>query len=549
MTSGLPKSSARSPRKERRVQVLSERLLSGIPDCIKVIDLDGKLRYMSEPGLALMEIDDFSQFEGCAWLEFWNGPYLETAREAMEDARAGRYSQFQGSAPTAKGTLRWWDVRFSPINGPDGRPEFLLSISRDITDAHNVGERVNDENVALEQRINERNAQLTQSNNALLGEIAQREAAEGKVRQLQKMEAIGQLTGGIAHDFNNMLAVIIGGTNLIERRLARGGDVHQLIAGVSEAAHRAAALTNRLLAFARQLPLAPEAIDPNRLVTSMADMLRRVLGEATPLEVVLAGGLWKTHADIAQLESALLNLAINARDAMPQGGKLTIETQNCHLDDEYARANLDVIAGQYVMLAVSDTGTGMPPDVIAKALEPFFTTKPVGKGTGLGLSQVYGFIKQSKGHLKIYSEVGKGTAVKIYLPRLYGSAEVLPVESSRHASLSGEPTEIVLLVEDEPRIREIATEALRELGYGVFHASSAASALQFLQSRRDIALPRTFNGLGLGSARQGDVQIPAFVPVWHRFSCVGTQPRHNGTHRNEKTRRPVTYRSATSNRW
>ena len=220
----------------------------------------------------------------------------------------------------------------------------------------------------------------------------------------------------------------------------------------------------------------------------MADMLRRTLGETTPLEVVLAGGLWKAHADIAQLESAILNLAINSRDAMPQGGKLTIETQNCHLDDEYARTNPDVTAGQYVMIAVSDTGTGMPPDVVARALEPFFTTKPVGKGTGLGLSQAYGFVKQSKGHLKIYSEVGKGTSVKIYLPRLYGEAEAPPIEPSRHASLSGTPKEVILVVEDEPRIREITAESLRELGYAVVHVSSAALALGVLQSRRDISL-------------------------------------------------------------
>ena len=276
------------------------------------------------------------------------------------------------------------------------------------------------------------------------------------------MEALGQLTGGIAHDFNNMLAVVISGLNLIERRLAKGQDVKEFLDAALDGAKRAATLTHRLLAFSRQLPLAPEALDANRLVGNMSEMLRRTLGEATPCETVLAGGLWKTHADAGQLENAILNLAINARDAMPNGGRLTIETSNCHLDDEYARKHEEVRAGQYVMIAVSDTGTGMPADTVAKAFDPFFTTKEVGKGTGLGLSQVYGFVKQSKGHIKIYSEVGQGTTVKLYLPRLYAAIEARATDAPPAAIPRGTPANVILLVEDEDRMRAVAAAGLRE---------------------------------------------------------------------------------------
>jgi CheY-like chemotaxis protein len=243
-----------------------------------------------------------------------------------------------------------------------------------------------------------------------------------------------------------------------------------------------------LLAFSRQLPLAPETIDPNKLVAALSELLRRTLGEGVRFESVLSGGLWQISADRSQLENAIVNLGINARDAMPDGGKLTIETQNCHLDDDYARAQVDVVAGQYVMIAVSDTGTGMSPETIEKAFDPFFTTNPVGKGTGLVLSQVFGFVKQSKGHVKLYSELDKGTTVKIYLPRLYGAEDVVPVVPIRSHAPVGSSQEIILVVEDETRIREITTEALRELGYTVIHAHSAVAALRVLQSRKDITL-------------------------------------------------------------
>ena len=281
--------------------------------------------------------------------------------------------------------------------------------------------------------------QLSATNAALLDEIATRETAEAQVRQMQKMEAIGQLTGGIAHDFNNMLAVVTSAMNLIQRKLARGeADIGKFVESALDATQRAANLTQRLLAFSRQQPLAPQVVDANRLLAGMSDLMRRTLGESISIETVLGGGLWKTNADPSQIENAILNLAVNARDAMPDGGKLTIETANCHLDDDYAARHAELPAGQYVMIAVTDTGTGMPPDVAAKAFDPFFTTKPVDKGTGLGLSQVFGFVKQSGGHVKIYSEVGQGTTVRIYMPRYFGEAESASATSAVARAGAGE---------------------------------------------------------------------------------------------------------------
>ena len=246
-------------------------------------------------------------------------------------------------------------------------------------------------------------------------------------------------------------------------------------------------LTARLLAFSRQQPLEPQALDANALVADISEMLRRTIGEATRVETVLSGGLWRAYADAAQLESAILNLAVNARDAMPDGGKLTIETANVDLDDRYARAHSEVAAGQYVMVSVTDTGSGMTPAVVERVFEPFFTTKEVGKGTGLGLSQVYGYLKQSRGHVKIYSEVGRGTTVKLYLPRHAGAGGPIAKDSAVEAP-PGSSTEIVLVVEDETDVRLVSVDALRELGYTVIHAGDGEEALELLASQPRVDL-------------------------------------------------------------
>ncbi|ESY48475.1 CHASE3 domain-containing protein [Mesorhizobium sp. RSR380A] len=330
--------------------------------------------------------------------------------------------------------------------------------------------------------------ELMRKNIELGNEIQTREKAESQIRQMQKMEAVGQLTGGIAHDFNNMLAVIISAMNLAQRKLTRGEhDIMKFIEAATDAATRAANLTSRLLAFSRQQPLAPQVVDANRLVAGMSDLLRRALGETLRIETVLAGGLWKTHADPSQLENAILNLAVNARDAMGEDGKMTIETANSHLDEGYAATHAEVKAGQYVMIAVSDTGAGMPADVMERAFEPFFTTKPVDKGTGLGLSQVFGFVKQSGGHVKIYSEPGQGTTIRIYLPRFFGPEEAA-ISSERAGNPAVPVTETILVVEDDPRVRASTTDAMRELGYTVIHAASGQEALEKLGDNPGVAL-------------------------------------------------------------
>lgn len=330
----------------------------------------------------------------------------------------------------------------------------------------------------------------------LIVAAAEREQNETKIRQMQKIEAVGQLTGGLAHDLNNMLAVIISGLNLTQKRIAKGNtDVQKFIDAAMDGATRAATLTNRLMAFSRQLPLTPQPIDANKLVSGMSDLIQRTLGETIRTQTVLTAGLWRTSADAGQLENALLNLGINARDAMPDGGRLTIETSNATLDGAYGREH-EMPAGDYVLTSVTDTGMGMTAEVIGKAFDPFFTTKGVGKGTGLGLSQVFGFIKQSGGHIKIYSEPGHGTTIKMYLPRLYDDG---PEHAIRTAEAEAWPdlspgirsanaTRLVLVVEDDARVSEMTVSALRELGYTVIHANGATSALVKLDAHPDTTL-------------------------------------------------------------
>jgi CheY-like chemotaxis protein len=317
------------------------------------------------------------------------------------------------------------------------------------------------------------------------------------------MKAIGQLTGGVAHDFNNLLTVILGNAEVLTDELKGNARLRALAELTQSAAERGAELTNRMLAFARQQALEPQAIDVNKLIAGMDGMLRRTLGEDQEIEIVRRAGLWPTMVDPSQLESALLNLAINARDAMPKGGKLTIETANAHVDDEYAAAHDEVKPGQYTLISVSDTGHGMSRETMARAFDPFYSTKGVGKGTGLGLSMVYGFVKQSGGHIKLYSEVGSGTAVKLYLPR----AEAVAVAAAAATADERGGSEIVLLAEDDDMVRTHVARMLRDLGYNVILASNGPEALGIVESGvafdvllTDVIMPGGMNGRELADA-------------------------------------------------
>ncbi len=349
---------------------------------------------------------------------------------------------------------------------------------------------------------------LADTNRTLLKQIEEREKAEAALHQAQKMEAVGQLTGGVAHDFNNLLQIILSSLTMLRRRSAGWSlaakpaeDFKTFIDTAVVGAERAAALTRQLLAFARRQPLEPTRLDINKLVSGMSELLRRTLGETMEVETVLAGGLWPTFADANQLESALVNLVVNARDAMDGGGKVTIETGNASLDEGYVRSHADVEPGQYVMMAVTDTGSGMSKEVLAKAFEPFFTTKDIGHGTGLGLSQVYGFVKQSGGHIKIYSEAGLGTTVKLYLPRLMTSEHEAGAVSQPVPLPRAALAETILVVEDEEGVRTFTVEMLRELGYRVVDAADGNAALALIDA--DPAIRLLFTDVGLPGGMNG----------------------------------------------
>ncbi len=332
---------------------------------------------------------------------------------------------------------------------------------------------------------------VLQRTRRLYAEQDRREAAESVLRQTQRLDAIGHLTGGVAHDFNNLLTIIIGNLDTALRQLESWTDGAQVKLGrrlesAMQGAQRAATLTKRLLAFSRQQPLNPTALDVNHLLHGLSDFLRRTLGEVILLEIVGGGGVWPIEVDSAELETAIINLAVNARDAMPNGGKLTVEAGNTYLDEAYCRQNADTRPGQYVQIAVTDTGTGMSKAIIDRAFEPFFTTKETGQGTGLGLSQVYGFVKQSGGHVKIYSERAEGTTVKIYLPRFMGKYS--PREEVQSEPRRGKAGECILVVEDDAEVRAYIVEALGRLGYDVLEAPGADEALRLLDAHKTIRL-------------------------------------------------------------
>jgi PAS domain S-box-containing protein len=377
----------------------------------------------------------------------------------------------------ANGELQF--IRITIFNATDRR-----QYERELLEARKAAESavqdLNVLNASLEQRVSEA--------------IAERMEAEERVRRSQKMEAIGQLTGGVAHDFNNLLTVIIGGLDSIGRHVKRlpseeaVARIHRARDMAEKGARRAATLTARLLAFSRQSALAPKVIEPNRLITDFADFLRRTVGEAISLETVYAAGLWRAFADPDELENVLINLAANARDAMPNGGRLTIETNNASLDEAYVTEFAEpILPGQYVMIAVADTGAGMSAETVSRVFEPFFTTKGVGKGTGLGLSQVYGFARQSGGHVRLYSELGHGTTVKLYLPRDYSTDAKPEKQLSQTKELHG-GSETILIVEDDAELQSWSVSILDELGYSVMSASSGPEALKEIRSNKHIDL-------------------------------------------------------------
>ena len=319
-------------------------------------------------------------------------------------------------------------------------------------------------------------------------EMRGREKAEEQLRHIQKTESLGQLTGGIAHDFNNMLAVVIGSLDMARRRINDPERLAQSLASASEGAGRAASLVSRLLAYSRRQALAPAAVDINRLASDLSNLLGRTLGEGIEIETKLAPDTWATFVDPLQLENAIINLAVNSRDALGGRGRMTIETGNATLDEEYVRAHPDVAAGDYATIMVRDYGSGMPPDVLARAFDPFFTTKSVGKGTGLGLSQVFGFVKQSGGHIAIESSLGEGTTICLFLPR-YGAAIVAAEEHGAGPEPAGaRGGERILLVEDDDRVRKFSCSAVEELGYSVDVAADGARALAMLETRSDYAI-------------------------------------------------------------
>jgi PAS domain S-box-containing protein len=436
---------ARRAESEREAMgALTSAIFNNVPDYLIVINIEGEDRFIVadiNPAFAKALNISAEQVRGRAISELLPPEVAERLTKYYKRVKTrGHPVTSRDELAEFPGGPRIWESILAPVQNTEGVTDRLIGSIRDITD---------------------------------------RVRADERLRESQRMEAIGQLTGGVAHDFNNLLQVIRGNLELLQRSVAGDERGQQRLKNALYGAERAAQLTRQLLAFARRQPLAPKVVNLSRLVGDMADLLRRTLGEAIEVETVVAGGLWNTVADPAQVESAILNLALNARDAMPGGGRLTVEINNASLDESYARTVRDVTPGQYVMIAVTDTGEGMAEEVRARVFEPFFTTKVDGKGTGLGLSMVYGFVKQSNGHIQIYSELAQGTTVKIYLPRSRQAEQttLLMLDTPPPP----EPGRTILVVEDEETVREAAMAMIEELGYQRLEAADAEQALAMLE--------------------------------------------------------------------
>jgi PAS domain S-box-containing protein len=446
---------------------------------------------------------------GLGWLDGIHPDDREATMAGWAEAETrGMFSVEHRTFHAADRTWRWFQSRATPVRDAGGRVLEWFGTSTDIDDQVRAREVLARGQEELEAQVAERTVELQNALASLHTEMAQREQAEAALRQAQKMEAIGQLTGGIAHDFNNMLQGISGSLDMMRRRIADGrfAEVQRFLDPARQAVDRAAGLTRRLLAFARRQRLDPKPVDPDALVAGMADLIRRTVGPAIRLELRLREGKARVLCDPGELESALLNLCINARDAMPEGGRLTIDTDDIQLSDAEAAKQEGSAPGDYVAISVADIGEGMPAEVVERAFEPFFTTKPLGQGTGLGLSQVYGFVRQSGGLVRLQSAPGEGTIVRLCLPQ-YEQAETVEGSGAAAAPEAAGTSRAVLLVDDEDIGRQAAAERLRELGYRVLEAADGPAALHLLDGGvhvdmlvTDVGLPNGMNGRQVAEA-------------------------------------------------
>lgn len=471
-----------------------------------------------QPGWASVTGQSFSEYQNYGWASAVHPDDSEASIAAWNRAVESRSMfVFEHRVRHHSGAWRTFAIRALPILGEQGDIVEWVGVHTDITEQRAAEESLRQQAEVLASQVRHRQRaedQLRVLNENLearvIAEIDERRQAEAKLAQAQKLETVGKLTGGVAHDFNNLLQVVSGSLQLLAKDVAGNERAERHVANAMAGVSRGAKLASHLLAFGRRQALEPKVVNVSRFVQGMDDLLRRALGEAIEVETVLSGGLWNTFIDPTQIENALLNLAINARDAMAGTGKLTIELANAHLDDAYARTHDEVTPGQYVMLAVSDTGCGMTPDIIARVFEPFFSTKEEGKGSGLGLSMVYGFVKQSGGHIKIYSEPGQGTTIKLYLPRAMQAEDAL-VQVDTGPVVGG--TETILVVEDDAEVREVVVAMLSDLGYRVLKAVDATSALIVIESGipidllfTDVVMPGTLKSPEL--ARKARQRLP-----------------------------------------